>query len=130
MLDSLCVITHPKRINQLLGLVLELLITRLNLVQQTKLGRLGLMVVWYLILPLRLGVIISVYAGMLYNGWSDQRDLHAITVTSVKKDRYGNVLGFYVCDSGTGGIDSSKFYTTFQVENALSCRPMNVTSID
>lgn len=75
------------------------------------------------------GVIISVYARMLYNGWSDHRDLHAITVTSVKKDRYGNVLGFYVCDSGTGGVDNSKFYTTFQVENALSGRPMNVTSI-
>lgn len=75
------------------------------------------------------GVIISVYAGMLYNGWSDHRDLHAITVTSVKKDRSGNVLGFYVCDSGTGGVDNSKFYTTFQVENALSGRPMNVTSI-
>lgn len=75
------------------------------------------------------GVIISVYAGMLYNGWSDHRDLHAITVTSVKKDRYGNVLGFYVCDSGTGGVDNSRFYTTFQVENALSGRPMNVTSI-
>lgn len=75
------------------------------------------------------GVIISVYAGMLYNGWSNHRDLHAITVTSVKKDRYGNVLGFYVCDSGTGGVDNSKFYTTFQVGNALSGRPMNVTSI-
>ena len=75
------------------------------------------------------GVIISVYAGMLYNGWSNHRDLHAITVTSVKKDRSGNVLGFYVCDSGTGGVDNSKFYTTFQVENALSGRPMNVTSI-
>ena len=75
------------------------------------------------------GVIISVYAGMLYNGWSSYRDLHAITVTSVKKDRYGNVLGVYVCDSGTGGIDNSKFYTTFQIENALSGRPMNVTSI-
>ena len=75
------------------------------------------------------GVIISVYAGLLYNGWSGHRDLHAITVTSVKKDRYGNVLGFYVCDSGTGGVDNSKFYTAFQVENALSGRPMNVTSI-
>lgn len=75
------------------------------------------------------GVIISVYAGVLYNGWSDHRDLHAITVTSVKKDRYGNVLGFYVCDSGTGGADNSKYYTTFQVKNALSGRPMNVTSI-
>lgn len=75
------------------------------------------------------GVIISVYAGMLYNGWSNRRDFHAITVTSVKKDRYGNVLGFYVCDSGTGGVDNSKFYTTLQVENALSGRPMNVTSI-
>lgn len=75
------------------------------------------------------GVIISVYAGMLYNGQSNHKDLHAITVTSVKKDRYGNVLGFYVCDSGTGGTDNSKFYATFQIENALSGRPMNVTSI-
>lgn len=75
------------------------------------------------------GVIISVYAGMLYYGRTDYRDLHAITVTSVKKDRFGNVLGFYVCDSGTGGVDSSKYYTTFQLENALSGRPMNVTSI-
>ena len=75
------------------------------------------------------GVIISVYAEMLYRGWSNHRDSHAITVTSVKKDRYGNILGFYVCDSGTGGIDNSKFYTAFQVENALTGRPMNVTSI-
>ena len=75
------------------------------------------------------GVIISVYAGMLYNGWSDHTDLHAITVTSVKKDHNGNVLGFYVCDSGTGGVDNSKYYSTFQVENALSGRPINVTSV-
>ena len=75
------------------------------------------------------GVIISVYAGMLYKGWSNYRDLHAITVTSVKKDKTGNILGFYVCDSGTGGVDNSKFYTAMQIENALSGRPMNVTSI-
>lgn len=75
------------------------------------------------------GVIISVYAGMLYYGWSNYRDLHAVTVTSVKKDRHGNVLGFYVCDSGTGGTDSSRYYTVAQIENALSGRQMNVTSI-
>lgn len=75
------------------------------------------------------GVIISVYADILYKGWSDHSDPHAITVTSVKKDRYGNVLGFYVCDSGTGGTDNSKYYTAFQVENALTGRQMNVTSI-
>ncbi len=75
------------------------------------------------------GVIISVYAGMLYNGWTNHQDLHAITVTSVKKDKAGNILGFYVCDSGTGGIDNSKYYTAFQLENALSGRKMNVTSV-
>ena len=75
------------------------------------------------------GVIISVYAGMLHYGWSNYRDLHAVTVTSVKKDRHGNVLGFYVCDSGTGGTDSSRYYTVAQIENALSGRQMNVTSI-
>lgn len=75
------------------------------------------------------GVIISVYGRMLRQGWSIIRDLHAVTVTSVKKDRHGNVLGFYVCDSGTGGIDNSRFYPAVQVENALSGKPMNVTEI-
>lgn len=75
------------------------------------------------------GVIISVYAGMLYHGWSNHRDLHAITVTSVKKDTFGNICGFFVCDSGTGGCDSAKYYTVQQIASALSGRSMNVTSI-
>ena len=75
------------------------------------------------------GVIISVYAGMLYNGWTNHRDLHAITVTSVKLDNLGNVCGFYVCDSGTGGPDNAKYYTAQEISNALSGRPMNVTQI-
>ncbi len=75
------------------------------------------------------GVILSVFAGMLYYGRSDFHDSHAITITSVKKDKYGNVLGFYVCDSGTGGVDGAHFYTAYQIENALTGRQMNVTGI-
>lgn len=75
------------------------------------------------------GVIISVFARMLYFGETDKKDSHAITVTSVKKDVNGNICGFYVCDSGTGGVDNSKYYTKSQIERALTGRPSNVTFI-
>ena len=75
------------------------------------------------------GVIISVYPEILYYGKLKHHYLHAITVTSVKKDLSGNILGFYVCDSGTGGVDNSRYYTASQIEKALSGRKMNVTSI-
>lgn len=75
------------------------------------------------------GVIISVYSPMLYYGKEDKKGTHAIAVTSVKKDRNGNICGFYVCDSGTGGVDNAKYYTKEAIENSLTGRPLNVTSI-
>ena len=70
------------------------------------------------------GAIISVYAGKLYNGYSDGSDSHAITVTSVKTDSDGKTIGFYVCDSN--GYPA-KYYTAEQINNALTGRPMNIT---
>lgn len=71
------------------------------------------------------GVILSVHASKLYNGWTLGGDYHAVTVTSVKKDSQGNVLGFYICDSNNR---PSTYYTTTQMQNALTKHCMNVTT--
>ena len=71
------------------------------------------------------GVIISVHCNQLYYGYSDGGDLHAVCVTSVKKDMTGRIIGFYVCDSNG---DPAQFYYTVEIERALSGRKMNVTT--
>lgn len=77
------------------------------------------------------GVIASVHAGMLYYNRRvcGLNDLHAITVTSVKKDKQGNILGFYVCDSNefNRGGTGSEFYSTATFEAALSMKKCNIT---
>ena len=70
------------------------------------------------------GVIVSVNAGQLYNGASVVDDLHAIVITSARVHN-GEVQGFYTCDSNNR---PSRFYTTQQIQDALSGRPLNVTS--
>ena len=71
------------------------------------------------------GVILSVHADVL---WDDAafgiNDYHAVTVTSVKKNSAGDVLGFYICDSANGG---TAYYPADQVKRALTGSPMNVT---
>ena len=71
------------------------------------------------------GVIVSVHADML---WNDAPvgidDYHAVTVTSVKKNSAGEVLGFYICDSAQGG---TTYYTADKVRRCLTGAPMNVT---
>ena len=71
------------------------------------------------------GVILSVHADML---WDDAPfgidDYHAVTVTSVKKDSAGNILGFYICDSAQGG---TTYYTAEKIRQCLTGVPMNVT---
>ncbi len=75
------------------------------------------------------GVIISVYASRLW--WptpTDPNATHAITVTSVKKNKHCDVVGFYVCDSGRHmDSDSSQYYSVDDMEFALTGRKMNVT---
>lgn len=74
------------------------------------------------------GVIVGVDAGIL---WQDVNYLgggHAITVTSVKTDLEGNILGFYICDSGRGeDADSARFITLAHMRSALLDEYINVT---
>lgn len=71
------------------------------------------------------GVILSVHADML---WHDApygiNDYHAVTVTSVKKDNLGNVLGYYICDSARGG---TTYYEAEKVRRCLTGARMNIT---
>lgn len=71
------------------------------------------------------GVIISIHA---YSLWRDDprpvNDYHAITVTSVKRSPSGEILGFYVHDTGIGG---THYYSASKIQESLSGAPMNVT---
>ena len=71
------------------------------------------------------GVIISVHCDQLYHGYTDGGDLHAVCVTSVKRDKIGQLLGMYICDSNG---DPSQYYYVDEIEKALSGRKMNVTT--
>ena len=71
------------------------------------------------------GVILSVHADMLWNNASfGIDDYHAVTVTSVKKDGSGDVLGFYICDSAKGG---TTYYSADKIRRCLTGAPMNIT---
>lgn len=72
------------------------------------------------------GVIVSIHAYQLWYGKkSSKKDFHAITVTSVKKNAQGNVLGFYVCDTGRGG---TYYHPADLLVGALTGLPINVTN--
>ena len=71
------------------------------------------------------GVILSVHAKMLwYDKDFSKNDYHAVTVTSVKRDKGGSILGFYICDSQK---DGTSFYQAGKVRDVLTGSPMNVT---
>lgn len=73
------------------------------------------------------GVILSVHALTLWRGLDHPtNDFHAITVISTKKDAQGNLLGFYVNDTGslTGG---TAYYSKEILLKSLTGKPMNVT---
>ena len=71
------------------------------------------------------GVIISVDAGRLWR--NSESGGHAIVVTSVRRDSHGNILGFFVSDSGTSRNEPFKYYDAAHIARALTGRPMNVT---
>lgn len=75
------------------------------------------------------GVIASFDAGKLWDDPDYYGGFHAVTITSVTKDRNGKILGFHVCDSGTGGKDSAAYYSADRISTALSGRLLNVTSV-
>ena len=71
------------------------------------------------------GVIISVHADMLwYDAPYPSGMYHAVTVTSVKKDPRGRILGFYICDSAKGG---TTYYSAQKIRQVLTGSAMNVT---
>lgn len=74
------------------------------------------------------GVIISVYAGRLWGDFSKCNLSHAVAVTSVKRSMTGDLIGFYICDSGTFGKDNARFYKAEAIQKALSPKFMNVTT--
>lgn len=72
------------------------------------------------------GVIISVHASVLEPAMyvNDlNSDFHAVTVTSVTRNKDGKVSGFYICDSNKG----TSYYPAVKVQNALTGSDMNVT---
>jgi hypothetical protein len=79
------------------------------------------------------GVIANVDANVLWYGCTMSTPAyHAITVTSVARDEFSNdVLGFYICDSGSRADDSSRFVPTeiFQVAMRPTNGQVNVTQI-
>ena len=73
------------------------------------------------------GVIISVYASALWFGSRRLKNPHAITVTSVKKNLIGDIVGFYVADSGIHEKDGNGYYTVDEIKRALTGAKMNFT---
>lgn len=72
------------------------------------------------------GVILSVHASVLWkdNEISLEEDWHAVTVTSVKRNQKGELLGFFLCDSAD---DGTHYYSAECVRSALFGVPYNVT---
>ncbi|MDR1701842.1 MAG: hypothetical protein LBR56_03590 [Sporomusaceae bacterium] len=71
------------------------------------------------------GVIISVDTGKFYNNPRRLGSGHAVTVTSVKIDKYGNTEGFYVCDSNN---KPASYYSAAHIQNSFTGSQMNVTN--
>lgn len=70
------------------------------------------------------GVIISVEGGSFYDDLRYNGMGHAVTVTSVKKDKNGRVCGFYIADSNTG----TSYYPEGRIRDAMRNVGINVTS--
>lgn len=77
------------------------------------------------------GVIASVEANMLwYQCVGNPQEFHAITITSVQRDKQTKeILGFYICDSGSRGKDSARLVNSDIMLAALSATggKLNVT---
>lgn len=77
------------------------------------------------------GVIASVEANMLWHQCvGNPQEYHAITLTSVQRDKHTkDILGFYICDSGSKAKDSARFVNSDIMLAALSATggKLNVT---
>ena len=75
------------------------------------------------------GVIAGVDAGILWEGFPYDMD-HAVTVTSVERNADGRPVAFYICDSGTGGVDSSRRVDSDHMMDSLSRNNLLVITND
>ena len=71
------------------------------------------------------GVIVDVDAGLFYNSPKNYGKGHAVTITSVEKNKYGDVTAFYILDSNQGTVK----YNVWEMQEMLrSFVGINVTS--
>lgn len=71
------------------------------------------------------GVIVDVDAGLFYNSPKNNGKGHAVTITSVEKNKYGDVTAFYILDSNQGTVK----YNAWEIQDILrSFVGINVTS--
>lgn len=71
------------------------------------------------------GVIVDVDAGLFYNSPKDYGKGHAVTITSVEKNKYGDVTAFYILDSNRGTVK----YNSWEIQEMLrNFVGINVTS--
>lgn len=87
------------------------------------------------------GVIASIYPKKLYKNLPISKKIdsgmtHAITITSVKVDANGKVIGFYVCDSNAHSLavynqiaeeSGAMYYSAKELEEAFTDRECNIT---
>ena len=71
------------------------------------------------------GVIVDVDAGLFYNSPKNYGKGHAVTITSVEKNKYGDITAFYILDSNQGTVK----YNAWEIQEMLrSFVGINVTS--
>lgn len=71
------------------------------------------------------GVMVDVDAGLFYNNPKCRNLGHAVTITSVEKNKYGDVTAFYILDSNQGTVK----YNSWEIQEMLrNFVGINVTS--
>ena len=71
------------------------------------------------------GVIIDVDAGLFYNSPKNYGKGHAVTLTSVEKNKYGDISAFYILDSNQGTVKCNAWELQDMLRNFVG---INVTS--
>ena len=67
----------------------------------------------------------DVDAGLFYNSPKNYGKGHAVTITSVEKNKYGDITAFYILDSNQGTVK----YNAWEIQEMLrSFVGINVTS--
>lgn len=71
------------------------------------------------------GVIVDVDAGLFYNSPQNYGKGHAVTLTSVERNKYGDVTAFYILDSNQGTVKYNAWEFQDMLRNFVG---INVTS--